>query len=60
MNVTFAYTRAREVTPVQGVVHIIPDPATMILLATTGFLMLPRRGRSARISQRRCWQFDRG
>ena len=38
-NVVFEYTRAGEVTPVTGVVHIVPEPATVILLAAGRFLM---------------------
>ena len=42
-NVVFQYTRAGDVTPVDGVVHVIPEPATMMLLAASGLLVLPRR-----------------
>ena len=45
-NVVFQYTRAGEVTPVDGVVHVIPEPATLIL-AATGLLVMPRRRRFA-------------
>ena len=44
-NVVFKYTRAGEVTPVDGVVHVIPEPTTMILLVAGGLLVLPRRRR---------------
>jgi len=42
-NVVFEYTRFGEVTPVAGIVHVVPEPATMILLAAGGLLMTPRR-----------------
>jgi len=45
--VVFQYTRAGEVTPVDGIAHIIPEPATLILLAAGGLLTLPRRRRCA-------------
>jgi len=44
-NVVFQYTRAGDVTPVDGIVHVIPEPATMILLAAGGLLMMPRKRR---------------
>jgi len=44
-NVVFQYTRAGDVTPVDGVVHVIPEPATMILLTAGGLLVMPRRRR---------------
>jgi len=37
MNVVFEYTRAGGVTPVDGIVHVIPDPTTMMLLAPVEF-----------------------
>ena len=46
-NVVFEYTRAGDVTSVGGVVHVIPEPAAMILLAAGGLLVLPRRRRCA-------------
>ena len=46
-NVVFQYTRAGEGTLVDGMVHIVPEPATMVLLAAVGWLVLPRRRRSA-------------
>ena len=46
-NVVFQYTRAGEVTPVDGIVHVIPEPATMMMLAAGGLLVMPRRRRSA-------------
>ena len=42
-NVVFQYTRAGEVTPVDGIVHVIPEPATMMLLAASGLLLIRRR-----------------
>jgi len=42
-NVVFEYTRFGEVTPVAGIVHVVPEPATMILLVAGGFLLVPRR-----------------
>jgi len=44
-RVVFQYTRAGEVTPVDGVVHVIPEPATMMLLAAGGLMVMPRRHR---------------
>jgi len=44
-NVVFQYTRAGEVTPVDGIVHVIPEPTTMILLAAGGLMVIPRRRR---------------
>jgi hypothetical protein len=41
----FQYTRAGEVTPVDGIVHITPEPTTMMLLAGGGLLVLPCRRR---------------
>ena len=46
-NVVFQYTRAGEVSPVDGLIHIIPEPATMMLLAAGGLLLMPRRRRFA-------------
>ena len=46
-NVVFQYTRAGDVTPVDGVVNVIPEPASLILLAAGGLLVIPRRRRSA-------------
>ena len=46
-NLVFQYTRAGEVSPVDGIVHIVPEPATLILLAAGGLLVMPRRRRSA-------------
>jgi len=46
-NVVFQYTRAGDVTPVDGVVHVIPEPASMILLAAGELLVMPRGRRSA-------------
>ena len=42
-RVVFQYTVAGSVSPVDGIVHVIPEPATMILLAAGGLLVLPRR-----------------
>ena len=46
-NVVFQYTRAGEVTPVDGVVHVIPEPGSLILLAAGGLLVMPRQRCSA-------------
>ena len=46
-NVVFQYTRAGDVTPVDGIVHVVPEPAPMILLGAGGLLVLPRRRRCA-------------
>ena len=46
-NVVFEYTRAGDVTPVAGVVNVIPEPASLILLAAGGLLVISRHRRSA-------------
>ena len=46
-NVVFQYTRAGQVSPVDGLIHIVPEPAMLGLLALGGFLVLPHRRRSA-------------
>ena len=45
-NVIFQYTPAGTVSPVAGIVHVVPEPATMILIAAGGLLVLPSRRRS--------------
>ena len=40
-NVVFQYTRAGEVTPVDGLVHVTPEPTTMMLLAAGGLMVMP-------------------
>ena len=42
-NVMFQYMRAGKVTPADGIVHIIPEPTTLLLLAAGGLLVMPRR-----------------
>ena len=42
-NVVFKYTRAGEVTPVDGVVHVIPEPTTLGLLLVGAVALLRSR-----------------
>ena len=35
--------RSGDLTPVRGIAHHVPEPATLILLAAGGLLVLPRR-----------------
>jgi len=46
-NVLFEYTRFGKVTPMQGTLHTIPEPTTMMLLTSRGLLVIPRRRRCA-------------
>jgi len=45
--VVFQYTSAGEVTPVNGIIHIIPEPTSIMLFAAGRLLMMRRRRRSA-------------
>jgi len=42
-NAVFQYTRADDVTPVDGIVHVIPEPTTMPLLGLAILIMWQRR-----------------